>query len=52
MDNQPTIQASLGIDMNDAPHIGFVDPLPSDSDTAERGNFLAPFHSRYQALRL
>ncbi len=52
MDYQPTIRASLGLDVNDAPHVGFVDPFPSDTDAAEGGHLFAPFHPRYQALRL
>jgi hypothetical protein len=52
MGDQPTVRASLRLDVNDAPHVGFVDSLAADTDTAEGRDLLAPFHSRYQTLSL
>ncbi len=52
MDNQSAAWASLSFDMDDPPHVGFVDPLATDANAAQGRHFLAPFDSRYKALSL
>ena len=43
MDDQSTAWASLSLDVNDPPHVGFVEPFAADADTAQGRHFLAPF---------